>query len=122
MTDKQITTADYVEVPTGYYMCFINGCDRVESKSGKPMLKVTLKIATACDEKNKEFEGRYLWVYQITNTMIGQNLANEWENIAQHFPTTPIKVSKYEREGKNGITYVNYKPWLTDAQNAQLSA
>lgn len=122
MTDKQITADDYIDVPTGYYMCFINGCDRVESKSGKPMVKVTLKINRACDESNKPFEGRYMWVYQVTNTTIGQNLAAEWERIAEHFPTTPIKVSKFERQGKNGVTYVNYKPWLSNEQAAQLNA
>lgn len=116
------TENDYKEVPTGYYNCFINGCERTESKSGKPMLKVTLKIAKAFNEANKEFEGRYMWVNQVTNTTIGQNLAAEWERIAEHFPTTPIKVSKFEREGKNGVVFTNYKPWLTEKQTAELNA
>lgn len=122
MNKTQITINDYHDIPNGYYMCFINGCERTESKSRKPMLKVTLKISKACADENKDFEGRYMWVYQVTNTTIGQNLASEWEKIAEHFPTTPIKVSKYDREGKNGKTYTNYKPWLSEDQNAKLNA
>ena len=119
---EQIKIYDYVDVPCGYYMCFINGVDRIETKSGKPAVKVTLKINKACDEANADFEGRYMWVYQVTTTTIGQKIADEWENIYMHFPTTPIKVSKFEREGKNGTVFTNYKPWLNSKQAEQLNA
>lgn len=119
---SEITEQDYKEVPFGYYMCFINGCERTESKAGKPMLKVTLKIASACDDANKEFAGRYMWVYQMTTSDFGQRIANEWEQVYHLYPHTPIKVSKYEKTTDRGNSFTNYRVWLTDAQQSKLDA
>lgn len=119
-TSSTTTSADYKEIPCGYYKCFVNSCERTQSKAGKPMLKVTLKIASACDDANKEFEGRYMWVYQMTTTDYGEQAAKTWESIIQHFPQTPIKVSKYVKRSKAGNEFVNYKPWLTEKQQERI--
>ena len=120
-SSAQITENDYEEVPCGYYMCFINGCERMESKSGKPMLKVSLKIAKACDEANKGFEGRYMWVYQMCTSEIGEQIAQRWEIIGDYFPQSLIKVSKFEKKSKSGNVFVNYKPWLSKEQEEKLN-
>lgn len=119
---NEITESDYKEVPFGYYMCFINGCERTESKAGKPMLKVTLKIASACNDAHKEFAGRYMWVYQMLTSEFGQRIAKEWEEAYEHFPRTPLKVSKYEKVTDRGNSFTNYRLWLTDAQEDKINA
>lgn len=119
---SQISASDYEEVPCGYYQCFINGCERMQSKTGKPMLKVTLKIAKACDVKNAKFEGRYMWVYQMTTSEYGERIAQEWEQIAEHFPHTPVKVSKYMKKSKAGNEFTNYRVWLSEKQEESLYA
>lgn len=113
---------EYPEVPCGYYKCFVNAVERCVSKGGKPMAKVTLKIAQACDEKNKAYEGRYMWVYQMTTTEWGEQAAQNWEAIIAHFPQTPIKVSKYVKTSKSGNEYVNYRAWLTEKQEERINS
>ncbi len=117
----QDTQESYPEVACGYYKCFVNGAERTTSKQGKPMLKVSLRIAKACDDANSVYEGRYMWVYQMTTSDYGEQAAREWERIFTTFPKTPIKVSKFMKKSKSGNEFVNYKPWLTDKQAEKLN-
>jgi hypothetical protein len=58
---------DFASIPPGNYMCAVKETDVTESKSGRPMVKVTLEIT------GPQFAGRLLWDYFVTNHEVGVN-------------------------------------------------